>query len=481
MPVDKVFRLELELKHAINLGWRAALHLGDPEPGSSQTEEAKGGENVANHGAQVAGVGVVNVRQPQTEAGAKGTGKEPADALGLGTQMQGRDLGADGVGGRPGGKTGGGGDNDEDGGAEPGDGAVAGDAPGDAHGEPEEAAEKEADECEHAVAEAANGPHADEIGNEADDDAGNEEDEAEVGLDADDLAKVAGLGEESKAKHLGHDAGEEDNHGAADLGLCKVGGEGSPGLAAFVLNVALNDGEGLEGIGAGAGEPALGVAGPFDVALADEVDGALGDDDGDDERDAGKEPLGGKGGGVAAGLVDEAVDDEGTDELADEGEDGEEGEERATQLGRHNLRHVDLAGGHDHAESKTLETLAGEKGAATVEDIVGVLRAEADGHGRHCDDRGNGEGGFAAVPVLKVAGEEGAKHHAAGRDEGPEAEPEGGDDPFAVEFSAKVMSGGVRVSYLSNKKMHAKEDKERASEPRIWHTGKRAWLKSCQQ
>lgn len=126
-------RLQAEVKHAVNLGRSAALHLGDVQPGNHEADEAKSGKDITNHGAQVAGVGVVNVGQAETESGAEGAGKQPTGALGLGTEMQCRDFGTNSVRGGPDGETTKGGDEDEYGGAEPGNSHVVGDTASDAH------------------------------------------------------------------------------------------------------------------------------------------------------------------------------------------------------------------------------------------------------------------------------------------------------------------------------------------------------------
>lgn len=273
------------------------------------------------------------------------------------------------------------------------------------------------------MAEAAHRPHANDVGNAAGEDSSNEEDQADLGFDANNLAKVAGLGEKGEAKRLGKDAGKENNHGSTALNLGEASGHGGGSLAGFVLNVTLQNGKDAVRIASLTRESALRRAGLFDLALADEVDGALRDDEGDGQGNGSKDPLGGKGDGVAVGGGDKTVNDEGADELADEGEDGEEGEERAAKLRRSNLGEVGLASGHHHTEGDTLDAFAGEKGAAAVADFVGILRAEADGDGDGGENGRDKEGGLATGPVLKVANKQRANHHTTGGDESPETKP----------------------------------------------------------
>lgn len=353
-PLGKLPRVQVQFKHTVNLRRGATLHLRDPKPSGDEAQEAEASEYVTHHGAQVAGIRVIDIRQAQTETGTEGRRKEPADTLGLGTEVQGRNLGAHSVGRRPGREAGASGNDDENDGAKPGDRHVAGDAASDTHAEPEEAADSEADEGEKAMAKAADGPHADDVGDEADEDADNEQHETHGSRDTDDLAKVACLREERETEHLRQHTGEEDDSRSANVRLGEAGGKAGVGLTTLVFDIALDDGESVVGVDATAGKSTLGTASLFGKAHADEVNGTLGDDEGEDTSDDGKNPLRGKGDGVAVFGVDEAVDDERTDKLAHKGEDGEEGEEGATQLGRHNLGDVGLAGGHHHAEGKTL-------------------------------------------------------------------------------------------------------------------------------
>lgn len=136
-------------------------------------------------------------------------------------------------------------------------------------------------------------------------------------------------------------------------------------------------------------------------------------------------------------------DDQCADDLAKEGEDGEEGQQGAAEVGREDLGHVGLRRGHDHADGAALEALAGEEDAATPVYDRGLVGDEANGYADGREEGAQGEGGAPPVAVLEEAACYGADHGAAGGDEVPEAEPQGGEDPFFFELQvgAEVVSG----------------------------------------
>lgn len=96
-PFAKLPGRQPVVKHAVYLGSGAALHFGHVEEGNGRGNGTQAGKDEARLGLEVALVRIENVGEHKSKEAGTEARREPTDALRLGSQVQRRGFGSNGV------------------------------------------------------------------------------------------------------------------------------------------------------------------------------------------------------------------------------------------------------------------------------------------------------------------------------------------------------------------------------------------------
>jgi hypothetical protein len=101
LPLLKLPRPQLQLKHAINLIHTPPLHLRNEKITNHHAHRTTRRIRKSRFATQIALIGIEHVRQAETRDGRCKCRYEPADSLSLGAKLERGGFGADGEGGGP--------------------------------------------------------------------------------------------------------------------------------------------------------------------------------------------------------------------------------------------------------------------------------------------------------------------------------------------------------------------------------------------
>jgi len=371
--------------------------------------------------------------------------------LRLGTQCERRDFRHDGVRGRPDTDTCNGDDEHEHEGGDPANDAVVVEAARDAHSGPDDGDGPKGPDGEAAAVEMRERPCRAEVGNEAEDDADDEEQQTVSGFHADLLEEVRRRGEERQTKHGREEVGPDDDEGAAEVGApealcvcCRLGDlvfflDGDADLFENDIGVVQRREEVLER-----------CAGLVHPVLSDEPCRALRDDECDGEGNDGKEPLHAQRDEVSLFVHDAvaAKDSNGAEELTEQVEGREQSHGGASQAGGDNLRHVGQEHHLDEGKRGTLNNLSDEQHATHTGLSAGLVGQELDQDAEDGNDTTVDQALLTTDAVLTGACGNGCAELADGGEGLPHGQPDGGDDPLLFAIlnlveNAKVALEGV--------------------------------------